>query len=101
MLLLFSFFAGGFPTQVLVCDLRGEKTTGGGIVLSGGHDVGLRLTTGAATAHALSSQHDSNPTTRLPKVTGFHRTTICATLTTFIWTGLNSSVKLCFSYRML
>lgn len=64
ILLLFGyvFSAGGFPTQVLICDLRREKMMRG-TVLSERHDTwDCTLTTesdhGAATVHALSSQHD-------------------------------------------
>lgn len=55
------FSAGGFPTQVVICDLKSDGMMRG-IVLSERHDiVGLHSTLsdhGAATVHARSSQHD-------------------------------------------
>lgn len=52
--------AGGFPTQVVIRDLKGQRMVRG-FVLSEGHKVGLHSMPsdhGAATVHALSPQHE-------------------------------------------
>lgn len=62
LLFVWMFSAGGFPTQVVICDLRGVRMTRA-IVLSERHDMwdcapSTLSDYGAATVHALSSQHD-------------------------------------------
>lgn len=71
--------SGGFPTQVIICDLKRERMMRG-IVLSEGHDMWdctpRCLTTELPQFMLWALSMNKSNYSSLPKVTRFHRTTI-------------------------